>query len=99
MSTAHMLSDFGYDVVEAASGEAALQLVRDGLIPNLLVTDHLMAGMTGAQLIAAVNDIQPGLPALIVSGYAEADGIDPAVPRITKPFRSSELAEALASLS
>ena len=98
MSTAHMLSDFGYDVVEAGSGETALQMMREGLAPNLLVTDHLMAGMTGAQLVAALKDIRPGLPALIVSGYAEAEGIDPAVPRITKPFRSSELAEALSDV-
>ncbi|WP_230483152.1 ATP-binding protein [Sphingomonas sp. Leaf21] len=95
MSTAHMLSEFGYDVVEAASGEAALQMIRDGLAPNLLVTDHLMPGMTGAQLVDAVKAIQPSLPALIVSGYAEAEGIDPTVPRMTKPFRSSELAETL----
>ncbi|MEG8038855.1 PAS domain S-box protein [Sphingomonas sp. LR60] len=95
MSTAHMLSDLGYDVVEAALGETALQMVRDGLAPELLVTDHLMPGMTGAQLIKALKEIRPDLPALIVSGYAEAEGIDPAVPRITKPFRSSELADAL----
>ena len=78
--------------------ERALQMMREGLAPNLLVTDHLMAGMTGAQLVAALKDFRPGLPALIVSGYAEAEGIDPAVPRITKPFRSSELAEALSDV-
>ncbi len=95
MSTAHMLSEFGYDVAEAASGEAALQMMRDGLNPDLLVTDHLMPGMTGAHLVEAVQAIRPSLPVLIVSGYAETEGIDPAVPRITKPFRSSELAEML----
>ncbi len=98
MSTAHMLSEFGYDVVEAHSGEAALRMIEDGLAPNLLVTDHLMPGMTGAQLVETVKAIQPALPALIVSGYAEAEGIDPAVPRITKPFRSSELAETLSEI-
>lgn len=98
MSTAHMLSEFGYDVVEAASGESALQMVRDGLVPSLLVTDHLMPGMTGAQLIEALKVIQPSLPALIVSGYAEAEAIDPAVPRMTKPFRSSELAQTLSEI-
>ena len=98
MSTAHMLSEFGYDVVEAASGEAALQMMRDGMTPDLLVTDHLMPGMTGAHLVEAVQAIRPSLPVLIVSGYAETEGIDPAVPRITKPFRSSELAEMLSDI-
>ena len=98
MSTAHMLSELGYEVVEAASGEAALQLVRDGLSPDLLVTDHLMPGMTGAQLVVVLGELRPSLPALIVSGYAEAEGIDPSVPRITKPFRCSELAETLSEM-
>ncbi len=97
MSTAHMLIEFGFDVVEAASGEAALQMIRDGLTPALLVTDHLMPGMTGAQLVEMLKAVQPTLPSLIVSGYAEAEGIDPNVPRITKPFRSGELAETLSA--
>ena len=51
MSTADMLSDLGYRVVDAGSGpEEALQLLSDGLRPNLLVTDHLMPGMTEARI-------------------------------------------------
>ena len=40
-----MLTDFGYRVIEPASAEDALQLVADGLEPQLLVTDHLMPGI------------------------------------------------------
>ena len=98
MSTAHMLSELGYEVVEAASGEAALQLIREGLNPDLLVSDHLMPGMTGAPFVTALHELRPSLPALIISGYAEAEGIDPSVPRITKPSRSSELAACLSEL-
>ncbi len=99
MSTAHMLSDMGFDVVEAASGESALSMLAAGLDPQLLVTDHLMPGMTGAQLVEAVRTDRPSLKALIVSGYAEAEGIDPAIPRLTKPFRRDELAATLAALT
>jgi hypothetical protein len=35
---------------------------------------------------------------LIVSGYAQAEGIDPALPRLTKPFRRDELAVTLEAL-
>jgi hypothetical protein len=38
---------------------------------------------------------RPQLPVLIVSGYAEVDGIDPGIARLTKPFRNAELAESL----
>jgi CheY-like chemotaxis protein len=97
-STADMLCDLGYRVEVADSGEAALKLVRDGLRPDLLVTDHLMPGMTGADLVQAVRAGWPDLPALIISGYAEAEDIMPNLPRLTKPFRSSELAEKLHDL-
>ncbi len=99
MSTAHMLADLGYDVVEAGSAEEALRMVRDGLAPDLLVTDHLMPGMTGAQLVRELKAEHPTLRTLIVSGYAEAEGIDPDIPRLTKPFRSADLAESLSALS
>ncbi|HEY8616551.1 PAS domain-containing protein [Phenylobacterium sp.] len=97
-STAVMLSELGYQVSEAASGEAALRLMDEGLRPDVLVTDYLMPGMTGVDLIRALHERRPGLPALVVSGYAEVDALDPALPRLTKPFRASELAAGLERL-
>jgi CheY-like chemotaxis protein len=90
--------DLGYNVVEASSAEEALALVAGGLHPHLLVTDHLMPGMTGVELAQELRSRQPTLPVLIVSGYAEAEGIAPEIARLTKPFRNSELAESLAGL-
>ena len=98
MSTADMLTDLGYDVIEAASGEDALRRVHGGARFDLLVTDHLMPGMNGTDLAIAVLAARPGLPVLIVSGYAENEGIDPELPRLTKPFRKDELAASLAHL-
>jgi CheY-like chemotaxis protein len=98
MSTADMLMDLGYEVVEAASAEEALRLVGGGLAPDLLVTDHLMPGMTGAELAAELRARQADLPVLIVSGYAEAEAIAPGLPRLTKPFRNAELAASLAAM-
>lgn len=98
MSTADMLVDLGYEVVEASSAEEALLLVSQGLRPTILVTDHLMPGMSGAQLAQALRAQRPDLPVLIVSGYAEAEGIDPSMARLTKPFRNAELAASLSAL-
>jgi CheY-like chemotaxis protein/two-component sensor histidine kinase len=99
MSTADMLIDLGYEVVEAVSAEEALLMIRGGLEPSVVVTDHLMPGMNGAQLAHTIRADRPNLPVLIVSGYAEAEGLDPDLPRLTKPFRNAELASSLASLS
>jgi PAS domain S-box-containing protein len=98
MSTADMLMDLGYEVVEARSAEEALRMVQEGLHPDLVVTDHLMPGMSGVDLAHDLRSRWVDLPVLIVSGYAEADGLAAGLPRLTKPFRSSELAASLADL-
>ena len=95
MSTADMLMDMGFEVVEAGSAEEALRLVRAGTVPDLLVTDHLMPGMSGVDLVRELREQRPKLPVLIVSGYAEAEGIAPDLPRLTKPFRNAELADTV----
>ncbi|RZM07581.1 MAG: response regulator, partial [Sphingomonas sp.] len=84
---------------EAVSAEEALRLIDGGLSPDLVVTDHLMPGMSGAQLARELKVLRPGMPVLIVSGYAEEDGIDADIPRLTKPFRNAELAASLATMA
>jgi PAS domain S-box-containing protein len=99
MSTADMLSDLGYAVIEVASGEEALRLIESGERFDLLVTDHLMSGMSGTDLAREVRSAKPDIPVLLVSGYAESEGVDPDIPRLTKPFRIDELAASLAQLA
>ncbi|MGC2087049.1 MAG: ATP-binding protein [Bradyrhizobium sp.] len=98
-STADMLADLGYAVVEAGSAEEALAILRTGVRPQLLVTDHLMTGMNGTDLARIVRSEILGVQVLLVSGYAEAEGVAPDLPRLTKPFRRDELAASLASLA
>jgi signal transduction histidine kinase/CheY-like chemotaxis protein len=98
MSTADMLNDLGFEVIEAGSAEEALHFLRAGQAPDLLVTDHLMPGMSGADLAREVRLLHPDLPVLVISGYAEVEGIAPNVPRLTKPFRNADLAASLSEL-
>ena len=46
-----------------------------------------------------VRSEHKGVKVLIISGYAEAEGVAPDLPRLTKPFREAELAECLATLN
>jgi YesN/AraC family two-component response regulator len=85
-------------VLEAATAEEGLVLVQNGAAIELLVTDHLMPGMTGSDLARAVQTLRPGVPILVISGYAESEGIEPDLPRLTKPFRKDELVVSLESL-
>jgi PAS domain S-box-containing protein len=99
MSTAHMLLELGYDVAEAESGEEALRMLDENRSIDLLVTDHLMPGMNGTDLIRRIKEERPDLRVLLVSGYAETEGLNADIPRLSKPFRKDELAACLAKIT
>jgi PAS domain S-box-containing protein len=96
-STADMLTELGYEVVEADSGQDALALI-EVRVPDLVITDHLMPGLSGTDLALILASERPGLPVLIVSGYANLDGLPPDLPRLTKPFRQADLGACVARL-
>ena len=56
---------------------------------GLVVTDHLMPGMSGTELAYALRERRPEVAVLILSGYADVDGVAPHLPRLTKPFRKT----------
>lgn len=97
--TADMLIDLGHRVVEAFSGSHALELLRTDAEPDLVITDYLMPGMTGAELAEAIRRIRPSLPILLVTGYANLAGDQMAnLPLLPKPFRQAELAARIAEM-
>jgi CheY-like chemotaxis protein len=98
LSTADMLSDLGFNVHEVPSAEAALEAISAGLEADLLITDHLMPGITGVQLAHIVKSRTPHTRVLVISGFAEIEGIEPSLARLTKPFVQSDLEAALAEL-
>ena len=89
-TTAALLTDLGHDVTEAADGPEALALVRaEPAGFDLLISDYAMPGMSGIDLIREVRAVNAGLPALIITGYAEVEllGARPAdVHLLLKPF-------------
>jgi CheY-like chemotaxis protein len=97
-STGEMLADMGFEVVEAACADEALRLVEGGLQPDILVTDHLMPDKNGTELARELREHLFDLPVLVISGYAEVDGVAPDLARLTKPFRRDSLAAAVAGL-
>jgi FixJ family two-component response regulator len=57
-----------------------------------------MPGMSGTDLAEALRERRPGLPVLVVSGYAESVGIAVHLPRLSKPFRKDQLAACISEL-
>ncbi|MDQ0391613.1 hybrid sensor histidine kinase/response regulator [Labrys monachus] len=99
MSTVDMLEDLGHAVIEANSGEAALEILRNGRAVDLLITDYSMPRMNGAQLADATRRLRPGLPVLLATGYAELpEGRSLDLPRIGKPYRQEQVAAEIRRL-
>jgi CheY-like chemotaxis protein len=93
MSTVDMLEDLGHEVIEANSGDRALEILRQDRAIDLLVTDYSMPRMNGAQLAAAARQIRPELPVLLATGYAELPmGSGNGLPKIGKPYQQDQLA-------
>ena len=99
LSAAEILGDLGHTVIEAGSASHALELLRTGMEPDLVITDYLMPGMTGTELAAEIRKARPDQPILLATGYANLAGDEMAsLPLLTKPFRQAEAAARIAEL-
>ncbi len=92
------LEEEGFRVLVAGSGTEALALLAAGERVDVLVTDLSMPGMDGIATICAAQERRPGLPALLLTGYAHEDAVlamDGSVggrfSLLRKPVRGSEL--------
>jgi PAS domain S-box-containing protein len=98
-TTAALLRDIGHSVIEAPTGAEALDLLREGGDAiDLLLSDYAMPQLSGTDIVAMAREFRPGLPALLITGYADADEIRqrPAdVAILSKPFTLPDLATAL----
>jgi CheY-like chemotaxis protein len=96
--TADMLSELGFNVLEAATANQGLEVIETQPTLSAVVTDHLMPGMTGAELARKLKDEHPALPVLLISGYQNIESVAPDIPRLSKPFRHAQLGASIASL-
>jgi signal transduction histidine kinase len=91
--TAALLRNFGYDVLEAGSGGAALELLDRNASVDLIIIDFAMPGMSGAELARTIQARRPALPILFVSGFAERAALSGVHDGhiVSKPFITGEL--------
>jgi signal transduction histidine kinase len=98
-STAAMLDDLGHDVIEAASADCALEILRAGTKVDVVITDHAMPGMTGLELADVIREQWPWIPVILASGYADLMNIaDIPFRRLAKPYYQAELASCIAGV-
>jgi PAS domain S-box-containing protein len=95
--TARMLRDMGYDVREAGSGGAALDLLAREPRIALSVMDYAMPGMNGAEVAQEVHKRRPELPVLFITGYADLMALKGVGEDriVQKPFHEADLASKI----
>jgi DNA-binding response OmpR family regulator len=97
-----VLDNEGYQVIEVPDGESALDVLRRHPV-DLLLTDVMMPGMTGIELLERSRAIRPDLRAIVMTGHKTSEAVIGALRNracefLEKPFRIEELVEAVRSV-
>ena len=96
-----ILADAGYDVVGAGTGDDALDLLEDESV-DLVVSDIVMPGLSGHELLERVRETRPSLPVILVTGAGTFENLSAALTHgaaalVLKPFSHAELNDAVAT--
>lgn len=96
-----MLENAGAAVIEASDGAAAVEQIRASR-PDLLIVDFAMPGMNGDEVAAKAREVAPGLPVLVVTGFADSSKLDEIgaadATVLRKPFEVRDLLRAAGRL-
>ncbi|WP_340315737.1 response regulator [Rhizorhabdus argentea] len=97
-----MLSDIGHRVTTAGDGFEALKLLSDGTWPvDVLITDYAMPQLAGTELVRRARKTRPGLPAIIITGNANAADLGElgdGMALLFKPFTADQMQRSIAAL-
>jgi len=85
----------GYKVIEAADGHEAIRIAQGSTEKiHLVMTDMIMPGMSGSEMMTVIKTIIPGVQSLYTSGYSDGavNGLDSGAAFLPKPFTAVTLA-------
>jgi PAS domain S-box-containing protein len=99
-TTAAVLEDLGHSVVEAASGAEAIEALKSGDCDyDLMISDYAMPHLSGTDFLRKARELCHDVPALIITGYADAEAIKDrpeGIEVMLKPFTPHKLEAAIA---
>ena len=95
-----LLSNLGYNVVEASEASEALRLAKASTTPiHALVTDVVMPGIQGPELARQLARSHPEIKIVYMSGYTRgAVEVDDTIVLVQKPFAQNDLAQKVREL-
>jgi two-component system cell cycle sensor histidine kinase/response regulator CckA len=99
--TRQLMEEHGYEILEAKDGQSAIQIAgsHPGQI-HILLTDVVMRGVNGPELVARLNGSRPDMKTVYMSGYtgeliARDEIASQGIPLLEKPFTRGGLLEIL----
>ena len=99
-TTAAMLAELGHSVTQAKNGGEGLSALKNGTSGcDLVISDYAMPHISGTEFVRQARELMPEVPAIIITGYAEADAVrdrPEGVEILLKPFREGALQQAVA---
>ena len=98
--TAQMLTEHGYKVIEASDGKSAVESVATNGPIDVMLTDVVMRGMSGPELVKRLSQSHPAMKVVFMSGYtgellAQHDAMQSGIALLEKPFTRSALLKAV----
>jgi DNA-binding NtrC family response regulator len=101
MLLSEALRQAGYDVIEAADADEAIEVMHASVGPDILITDVKMPGsVDGFGLAAYVRRAKPGLKVIVTSGHAGPDGaVGVADAFLHKPYELGQILQQVRTLT
>ena len=98
-TTAALLEDLGHEVTQAGDGPELLDLLKDDPAGfDLIISDYAMPHLSGAEVVRQARRIRPAMPAILMTGYADANSIarrPDDVHVLAKPFTVEQMNAAI----
>ena len=97
---AEILKHLGYSVLTAPSGNEGIETVKNGACPDVVLLDLIMPGLNGSQTLVKLRELEPDLPVLISTGYADRAAADELTSEgangfVNKPYHIETLSKEL----
>lgn len=97
-STAAMLAELGYDVIQCDSADRAVEVLASGSGCDVILADVVMPGTSGLELSTLIRRWRPRTPIILITGKADgmAEAVEHGLIPLLKPFTSDQLEQVLA---
>ncbi|PXA97229.1 hybrid sensor histidine kinase/response regulator [Nostoc sp. 3335mG] len=94
-ATAEVLAEAGHAVAHVADVDQAIAVLRNGNGIDLVITDFVMPGRSGTDLVETLRAEWPGVAVLMVTGHADDRRLPGDIAMLLKPYRPAGLLDAV----